>query len=120
MYLFCLLENEALVSKGGQSCLHEGTIVLCAIADSTIGNMCKRISSGDITMRELNRISDPARVKQMKKLCVAAGEHGIEEALEQKLSEQQHFRRHREAIGRICDHVLDIHVKGILSLIIFN
>ena len=82
------------------------------MADSTIGNMCERIHAGDITMKELDRIAIPAIRKQMTKLCSAAGEYGIEEALEQKLNEAKAFNRHKETLGLICDHIFDIHVKG--------
>ena len=110
--ILCCIENEVLVSKGGESCLHEGTTLMCTIADSTIGNMCRRIRSGDITMKELDRISDSVRRKRMKKLCSAVGEEGVEEALEQKLNEARAFNRHRETLGRICDYVTDVHIKG--------
>lgn len=110
-----ILENEALVSKGGQSCLHEQTMFLCAIAESTLDNMCQGIYSGDITIEELDGISAPTRKKQIQKLCLAAKKDGIEEALEQKLSEVSEFKRYREDVGLICDHVLGIHVKGKIS-----
>ena len=106
-------ESEVLVSKGGQSCLHEGTTLLCAIADSTIGNMCRKIRTGDITMQELHRISDRVKQMKMKKLCQAVAEKGVEEALELKLSEAKAFCRHRETLGLICDHVVNTPVKGI-------
>lgn len=109
---FIVAENEALVSKSGQSCLHERTTLLCAMADSTIVNMCEKIRAGDITMKELDKTAIPTIRKQMTKLCSAAGQCGIEEALEQRLSEANAFNRHKETLGLICDHIFDIYVKG--------
>ena len=82
------------------------------MADSTISNMCERIRAGDVTMKELDRIAIPARRKQVTKLCSAAGEYGIDEAVEQKLNEAKAFNRHKETLGLICDHIFNIHVKG--------
>ena len=106
-----------LVSKSGESCLHEGTALMCTIADSTISNMSKKVQSGDITMKELDRISDDIRMR-IKKLCSAIGEKGIEEALKEKLSEARAFNRHRETLGLICDSVTDVHVQGTVYLFI--
>jgi hypothetical protein len=108
-------ENEALVSKSGGSCLHDGTALMCTIADSVVSNMSERVQSGNITMIELDRISDDVRRKRIKKLCSAIGVMGIEEALDEKLSEARAFNRHRETLGHICDSVTDVHVRGTLS-----
>ena len=110
------IENEVLVSKSGESCLLEGTALMCTIADSTISSMSERVRSGDITMKELDRISDDIIRKRIKKLCSAIGEKGIEEALEKKLSEARAFNRHRETLGLICDSVTDVHVQGTVYL----
>ena len=103
-----------LVTKSGESCLHEGTQLLCTIADSTIGNMCERIRSGDITMKELDGIADDVRRKRMKKLYLAVGEKGVEEALQQRVDEGRAFNRHRETLGLICSSVTDVTVEGML------
>ena len=66
-------------------------------------------------MKELDRIAIPGIRKQLTKLSLAAGEHGIEEALEQKLSEAKAFNRYREALGLICDYIVEIHVEGMLK-----
>lgn len=84
---------------------------MCTIAESAVSNMSQRVRSGNITMKDLNRISDD-RKKRMKKLCSAIGEMGIEEALDEKLSEARAFNRHRETLGLICDSVTDAHIQG--------
>ena len=103
-----------LVSKSGESCLHDGTALMCTIADSTVSNMSRRVRSGDITMKELDRISDDVRRKRINRLCSAIGEKGIEEALDEKLHEARAFNRHRETLGLICDSVTDVRVQGII------
>ena len=110
--VYIISENEVLVSGG--SCLHEGTALMCTIADSVVSNMSERVRSGNITMKELDRISDNIRKKRIKKLCSAIGEMGIEEALDEKLNEARAFNRHRETLGHICDSVTDVHVQGTL------
>ncbi len=93
---------------------------MCTIADSVVSNMSEKIQSGDITMKELDRISDDIRKKRMKKLCSAIGEMGIEEALDKKVNEARAFNRHRETLGHICDCVTDVHVQGTLLIAILT
>lgn len=109
------VENEALVSKSGQPCLHERTMILCALADSTIGATCRSIRTGDISMKELDGIAIPARVRLLEKLCSAAGEDGIQEAVNEKLDAANAFNRHRETLGLICSHIVGVHVKGVCT-----
>jgi hypothetical protein len=85
---------------------------MCTIADSVVSSMSERVRSGNITMKELKKISDDTRKKQIKKLCSAIGEIGIEEALNEKLREARAFNRHRETLGHICDSVTGVHVQG--------
>ena len=85
---------------------------MCTIADSTVSSMSERVRSGNITMKELDRISDDIRRKRIKKLCSAIGEEGIDEALEKKLDEARAFNHHRETLGLICDSVTGVHVQG--------
>ena len=85
---------------------------MCTIADSTVSSMSERVRSGKITMKELDRISDDIRRKRIKKLCLAIGEMGIEESMDEKLNESMSFNRHRETLGLICDSITDVHVQG--------
>ena len=112
MHTYNFVENEVLVSKSIGSCLHDGTTLMCTIAESAVNNMSQRVRSGDITMKELDRISDDVRKKRIKKLCSAIGEMGIEEAMDEKLNEAKAFNRHRETLGLICDSVTDVHIQG--------
>lgn len=93
---------------------------MCTIADSTVSSMSERVRFGDITMKELDRISDDIRRKRIKKLCSAIGEEGIEEALEEKLNEARAFHRHRETLGLICDSITDVHVQGTVLCFYYN
>jgi len=122
--------NESLISTEGgtdaHSCLPEDCCVMCVRAHSNLEVVCRQIIEGDITINELQKISD--KMEQMKRLCTAASVSGNQEpqqkqfafediktALEQRMDEYEAFRKRKEHLGTLCSEIT-VNIKGIEDL----
>lgn len=96
--------------------------MMCVCAHSNLELVCRQIIEGDITINELQKISD--KMEQMKRLCTAASVSSNQEpqqqqfafediktALEQRMDEYEAFKRRKEFLGTLCS-AITINIKG--------
>ncbi len=94
--------------------LSDKCLLLCTCAESTLTDVCDRISDGSVTPRELSLIEK--KKNHVLKLIDAAIENKgaakcLEEALEIRLREHKIFCEEKECLVLLCDHVT-IKIKG--------
>ena len=97
--------------------LSEKCLLLCTCAESTLTDVCDRISNGSVTPRELSLI-DKKKNHVLKLIVAAASENKdvakrLEEALEIRLREYKRFCEEREHLVLLCDRI-PIKIQGIL------
>ncbi len=93
-------------------------LLLCTCAESTLSDMCDRISEGSVTSNELSLIEK--KKNHVLKLIGAAtkdkdvAKH-LEEALEIRLREHKRFCEEKERLVQLCNRV-PIKIQGILYM----
>ncbi len=94
--------------------LSDKCLLLCACAESTLTDVCDRISDGNITQRELSLIEK--KKNHVLKLTDAAFENKdarLEAALNIRLREHKRFCEEKERLVLLCDRI-PIKIQGIL------
>ncbi len=93
------------------------------LAVTLLEEICRQIHTGDITMKELQKIGEC--MEQMKRLCQAASKEGdkvekgqlsskvIEKALLSRMKEFELFEGHRGQLSHLCDQIPDF-VQGLI------
>ncbi len=100
----------------------------CLLAVSVLVNKCHQVSTGNITMNELYKIT---RAKEeIKRLCQAAfkgGDQaqtgqlsfkGIEAALRSRMDEFAKFEEYRGHLSHLCNHI-QLAVQGLSSVLMY-
>ncbi len=96
--------------------LSEKCLLLCTCAESTLSDVCDRISDGSVTPRELSLIEE--KKNHVLKLIVTiiknkdVAKH-LEEALEIRLREHKRFCEEKEHLVQLCNRV-PIKIQGTL------
>ena len=93
--------------------------VICMCALSILQDICGRICTGDISVRELQEIQK--RANQMNKLCVAAAINDwkmemdiayLNACVEQRLKEYEHFKVYHQQLHHLMLHLSSVPVQG--------
>ncbi len=123
MYFYCA-DSEAMITRGevkgqARSCLPDRSDVLCTCAVSTLEGICQSILNGDITVKELHKVT--SRMDHMEKLCSATKSGNLEKkgkeydmimaAIKARLMEYKAFTNRKNLLGSLCQGVI-IEVKG--------
>lgn len=112
--------SESLIAvDGAESCLPEECQILCTCARSKLDEVCDQITSGNITLKELHKIS--AKIEQMECLCMADTTNNggtsdfssVKDALDKRMSEYKAFMNQREYLRFLCSHISST-VPGLL------
>ncbi len=91
--------------------LSEKCLVLCTCAESTLTDVCDRISDGSVTPSELSQI-EKKKNHIVKLIGTAIQDKDVVEAtLEIRLREHKNFREEKEHLVQLCHHVT-IKIKG--------
>ena len=102
--------------------LSEKCLLLCTCAESTLSDVCDRISEGSVTSNELSLIEK--KKNHVLKLIGAAtkdkdvAKH-LEEALEIRLREHKRFCEEKERLVLLCDRV-PIKIQGIIIALVLH
>lgn len=91
-------------------------------AHSCLDSMCEKLSSGEITNEELEKIDENR--EQMKRLCLAVSSTGgggnelylsVETAVSNRLEEWQKYRHRSKVLMHLCHHIRSVcrSVQGI-------
>ncbi len=94
--------------------LSEKCLLLCTCAESTLSDVCDRISDGSVTPSELSLI-EKKKNHVLKLISAAIKNKDVTEALEMRLREHKRFRVEKEHLVLLCDHVT-IKIKGYIVL----
>ncbi len=93
-------------------------LLLCACAESTLSDVCDRISDGNVTPSELSLI-EKKKNHALKLIGAATKDKDVakhlEEALEMRLREHKRFCEEKEHLVQLCNHV-PIKIQGILYM----
>ena len=126
---FYYADSEAMITRGevkGQtrSCLPDRSDVLCTCAVSTLEGICQSILSGDITVKELHKIT--SRMDHMEKLCSAMKSGNLEkkgkeydvimDAIKARLREYKAFTNRKNLLGSLCQGII-VNVKGKFGIV---
>ena len=91
--------------------ISEKCLLLCACAESTLSDVCKKISDGNITPSVLSLVKKKKN-HVMKLINVAIEDRNVlEEALAIRLREHKIFCEEKERMVLLCDRVT-IKIKG--------
>lgn len=107
-----------------RSCLPDRSNILCTCAMSTLEGVCRSILSGDITVKELYKITK--RMDHMERLVSATKSGNLEKkgkeygtvvaAIKARLQEYEAFTNRKNLLGSLCQGVI-IKVKGRFEMI---
>ena len=114
------------VKGQARSCLPDRSDVLCTCAVSTLEDVCRSILSGDITVKELHKITK--RMDHMERLCSATKSGNLEKkgkaydtivaAIKTRLHEYEAFTNRKNLLGSLCQGVI-VKVKGRFEMIYY-
>ena len=95
----------------------------CVCAVSKMQQVCSELVSGEITMKELQKIKD--NLEPMHRLCAAATyqrrrseKAAVSSALCQRLEEFEMFEKHRVRLCHLCNE-LHIGIQGMYMYILY-
>ena len=116
LYCTLLIDNEAMVMECH---LSDKCSLLCTCAESTLADVCDRISDGSVTLTELSLI-EKEKNHVLKLIGATIKDEDIakhlEEALKIRLREHKRFCEEKERLFQLCNRVPP-KIQGILYCI---
>ena len=114
-----MVESEGRLR--GYSCLPDDCAILCAVADSLVVELVKRIVSGEVTMKEFEKVMN--KKNQVEKLCSASQEYTLDffqQEFRKREAEYLAFRERRSVLSSFCREMeaANVNVEGYYVLLV--